>query len=352
MDEPKISIIVPIYKTEKYLTRCVDSLREQTLKEIEIILVDDGSPDNSPELCDKLAALDSRIKVIHKKNEGAGLSRNAGLEVAEGEYIGFVDSDDYVEKDMYEKLYLAAEKYDVELVLSGNCFVGGNVFGKDGEREDRPYFTKDKLFITEEDKKNLMLGIVGALPSEPYDSKYGNSVWKNLFKKDVIKENGIKFMSEREIMSEDSLFMLDYIAVIKNAVGIPGTFYCYCRNEDSISKSHNIKRFEKFLIFIKEAEKRISDRVSPDVYKIYFYRYIQSFVRVLCSQEIMYSKDNKIGFYSFRKNLKTICTHKVVREALKHYPWYRLPLKQAVFAFLIKYRLYFLQKIVVLLRDK
>ena len=97
----KISIIVPIYNTEMYLHRCIKSLLDQSFKDIEIILVDDGSPDRCPEICDYYAAQDSRIRVIHKSNAGSGMARNSGLEIATGKYIGFVDSDDYIHCDMY-----------------------------------------------------------------------------------------------------------------------------------------------------------------------------------------------------------------------------------------------------------
>ena len=100
----KVSIVVPIYNVEKYLEQCVDSIINQTLKEIEIILVDDGSPDNCPQMCDEYAKKDSRIKVVHKKNGGLSSARNAGIEVATGDYIGFVDSDDYIVNDATLKL--------------------------------------------------------------------------------------------------------------------------------------------------------------------------------------------------------------------------------------------------------
>ena len=103
---PKVSIIVPCYGVEKYLDRCLNSLVSQTLQDIEIILVDDKSPDNVPIMCDEWARKDNRIKVIHKEvNEGLGYARNTGLKYVEGEYVAFVDSDDYVDTDMYRKLY-------------------------------------------------------------------------------------------------------------------------------------------------------------------------------------------------------------------------------------------------------
>ena len=127
MTQPKVSIIIPVYNVEKYLDRCVKSLQNQSLKDIEIILVDDSSADSSSSICDNLSAEDNRIKVIHKVNEGAGKARNAALEIARGEYIGFVDSDDFVESDMFETLYNTAEKHNADLVMSGVLFVDGNI---------------------------------------------------------------------------------------------------------------------------------------------------------------------------------------------------------------------------------
>ena len=114
---PKVSVIVPVYKTEKYLTRCVESILAQTCTDLELLLIDDGSPDRCPQLCDEFAAKDSRIRVIHKVNGGVSSARNAGLDVAKGEYIAFVDSDDHIEPDMYEKMLAKAEEYDCDVVM-------------------------------------------------------------------------------------------------------------------------------------------------------------------------------------------------------------------------------------------
>lgn len=111
----KISIIVPIYKVEDYLERCVDSIVNQTYKNLEIILVDDGSPDNCPTICDELAKADKRIKVVHKENGGLSDARNAGMDISTGDYIGFVDSDDYVESDMFEVLVDAIEENNADI---------------------------------------------------------------------------------------------------------------------------------------------------------------------------------------------------------------------------------------------
>ena len=123
-----ISIIVPVYNVKPYLYRCVDSIIKQTYKNIEILLIDDGSTDGSSELCDILSDIDSRIKVIHKKNGGLSSARNRGLLEMNGKYVGFVDSDDYIREDMYSKLYHTMINYDADIVKSDfQCFSDKNL---------------------------------------------------------------------------------------------------------------------------------------------------------------------------------------------------------------------------------
>jgi len=352
VSQPKVSIIVPVYNAENYLERCIHSLKNQTLKEVEIIVVDDSSTDSSLAICNKLAAEDDRIKVIHKENEGAGKARNAALKVATGEYIGFVDSDDFVEPDMFKTLYETAEKYTSDLVMSGVLFVDGNMFSEKGECIRKTYFEKDTHFETEKELKELKMGIVGALPGDPEDSKYGMSIWKNLFRHELIKKNQIVFQSEREMLSEDALFMVDYISCINKATGICEAFYNYCRNEDSISKSYKKDRFEKSLVFVNEVEKRFKKDIQPEEYQIYIDRFWQAMCRVLCSQELLYAKDKKIPYVEVKQRLKAICTHSLTVRTLKSYPLGRLPFKQRLFAYGMKYKLYFLLKVLVGLRSK
>ena len=351
MTKPSLSIVVPVYNTEKYLTRCLDSIMNQTLKDIEIIIVDDGSKEECAALCDEISKTDSRIKVVHKENGGLGFARNTGIEAANGEYIGFVDSDDYIEPVMCEALYNAAKKYNADLCISGICFVGGNMFSESGRDTRKSYFEEETVF-EKEDMKKLLLGVIGALPHEPDDSRYGVSVCKNIFKTSVIRERKIEFLSERKILSEDTLFMVDFIKSSQSAVGVPGSYYCYLRNEDSLSKSYNKERFEKSIVFLDELEKRIADTIEKEEYKIYLDRLTQGFGRILCSQEIMHARDKKIKFSVLKKRLKEICTQEKIQNVLKSYPWYRLPVKQAAFAFAMKYKLFSLQRLMVILRDR
>lgn len=352
MPQPKVSIIVPVYNAEKYLDRCIRSLRNQTLKDLEIILVDDDSRDASLEVCRKAAREDFRIKVLHKINEGAGKARNAALAIATGEYIGFVDADDFVEPDMYQTLVEKAEQYGSDLVMSGVIFVDGNMFRKEGERISKPYFQKDTQFETVQQRKELRMGIVGAAPGDAEDSKYGMSIWKNLFRHEIIQRNGIRFESEREMMSEDALFMVDYISCMNKATGIPDVFYNYCRNGESISKSYKKDRFEKLIVFTDQVEKRFGKDMAPEEYRLYTDRFWQAMCRVICCQEIMHGSDNKTPFSATKKRLEAICTHQRTVRVLGSYPLYKLPLKQGIFAYAMKYRRYFLLSVLVGLRRK
>lgn len=351
MAKPKVSVIVPVYNTEAYLERCLHSLTSQTLTDIEIIVVDDGSKEACAALCDEFARQDSRIHVIHKRNGGLGFARNSGLQAASGEYVGFVDSDDYVDPTTYETLYAAATAHRADVVLAGICFVGGNTFSQADDVQPKSYFDTETVF-EKETMQTLLLGVVGALPHEPDDSRYGVSVCKNLFRRAVIEENGLAFLSERDILSEDTLFMVDFIKCATRAVGVTGAYYCYCRNGESLSKSYKRERFEKSLVFLAELEKRIADTVAKADYALYLDRLTQGFGRILCSQEIVHAKSQGVPYRVFRKRLKEICTADAIQGALRRYPWHRLPVKQAVFAFAMRYRLFFMQTILVLLRDR
>ncbi len=189
-----VSVIVPTYKVEKYLCKCIDSIINQTYKNLEIILVDDGSPDNCGKICDEYALKDSRVRVIHKENGGLSDARNAGLETAKGDYIGFVDSDDWIELNMYERLVANAVKFDAEISVGGVA----DILEKDGE------YTQFKT--TYDGKINEYV-----LSKEEAMKKYflGSwSAWDKIYKKEVF--DGICF-PKGEINEDEAivLYLLD-----------------------------------------------------------------------------------------------------------------------------------------------
>lgn len=151
MKDETISVIVPVYKVEKYIRKCIDSIINQTYKNLEIILVDDGSPDNCPQICDEYAQKESRIKVIHQENMGVSVARNNGIEIATGKYIGFVDSDDYIESTMFEDLLDALVKNDAQMSICNFNVI------TDKEKYIRNKYPNEKTYNKKEILRELIL---------------------------------------------------------------------------------------------------------------------------------------------------------------------------------------------------
>lgn len=346
----KVSVIIPVYNAADFLRKCVDSVRHQTLTDIEILLIDDGSTDSSGSLCDALAGEDKRIRVLHKQNEGAGLSRNAGLSLAKGEYISFVDADDTVAPNMLETLYTEAVRSDADMAMTGVNHVGGIVF--EGEDVEKFGFETREVFETPEALKRLVLGMVGALPEEKEDTRYSYSVWKNIYRRTVIEENGIRFVSERVVASEDMLFLIDFVFCIDRAVGVPGALYNYYRNASSFSKAYQSGRFERAKQQMKEVARRLERKIPPKEFAPYCARQLQAYARVALSQEFMRLKTNPECRAEVNRNVRKILHDPALAAALRAFDIRKLPPKQAVFAVCMKYKAALLLHLLVRMREK
>lgn len=279
MNKPVISIIIPVYNVEKYLSRCMESVTNQTFWDIEIILVDDGSPDKCPQLCDEWAAKDSRIKVVHKKNEGLGLARNTGMQYATGEYIAFIDSDDYVDLRMYEILYEKATALNADIVYCGHKYGL-----KDGTFEDRNDFSQETIFDDKEKLERLSINYF-----YPFNGRFMMmSVWHSIYKRDVIKT---EFYSEREVVSEDLHFQLSAILNSKKIVYIPDSLYYYCYNGESLS--HTFK-FSKFFGFQKLLKLLLSLYPGKKMYGYkFFYNNSLNIIRQIMSNNTLCTKEKR-----------------------------------------------------------
>lgn len=225
----KVSIVVPFYNTEKYIGKCLDSLVNQTLSDIEIICVNDGSTDKSLEIVQNFANKDARIKIIEQENLKQGAARNNGTKFATGEYIGFVDSDDWIDLDYYEKLYFAAKKYDSDIALAVNVRIGN---GK----------TKKRLNIEKEEFKTIL--------QEKFDIC---SIAKNpcptnkIYKLTMLKNNDVVW--SEGCYCEDKLFSIQAVYYANGVVSVPGVNYYYFRNPDSTVNS-------------KKTQKHIDDKLN------------------------------------------------------------------------------------------
>ena len=219
----KISVIVPIYNVEPYLKKCIDSIINQTYKNLEIILVDDGSPDNCGQICDDYAKKDTRIKVIHKKNGGLSDARNAGLEVCTGNFLSFVDSDDWIELNTYEVMMKNMNEYNADIVVSNINYVY-----KD-KVESKYSEDKIRCFNKEEAMKELIKdGLVQAV------------VWNKLYKREFI--DNLRFKVGK--LNEDEFFTYKICAKAERIVYIPEPLYQYRQRENSIMGAYSLKRLD------------------------------------------------------------------------------------------------------------
>ena len=225
MKKPLISVIVPIYNVESYLNRCVESIVNQTYQNLEIILVDDGSPDNCPQICDDWARKDKRIKVIHKENGGLSDARNAGMKIATGEYISFIDSDDYIALDFFDTLLLVMEKENSDIV---ECSVGK--FYEDGRFEEY----SDDLAVTTFETESALSGLISENP-------FHQHVWNKLYKTQLVKD--IPYAVGK--LNEDEFWTYQVFGRAKKVSKINKTMYYYFQRSSSImGESYNIRRID------------------------------------------------------------------------------------------------------------
>ena len=334
-----ISIIVPVYNVQKYLDRCMNTLLNQTYKNIEIILIDDESPDSCPQMCDEYKRIDQRIKVVHKLNEGLGFARNSGLEIARGKYIIFVDSDDYVTENMCELLYQSAKKYDADVVYGG-------IFYADGKNiKESKAVTKERIWKGNKEVKSLLLDFIATKPQEKKDTIIEVSVWKALFRKKIFDDYNINFVSERQFISEDIIFDIDYLSKCNCVVAIPEPVYYYCVNPNSLSKVFRTDRFYKVKKLYKEIIRKLTPIYGIEVVNKRGDRFLIARARTNARQIVRHEKI--IGKKEMISALHSICEDEDMKEIFRRYPIYLLPFKYKLVAYLMKYRCYHILKIVL-----
>jgi len=234
MINPLISIIVPIYNVQDYLVQCVESILNQTLSNFELILVDDGSTDNSANLCNKYANKDSRIKVIHKKNGGLSSARNTGIEIARGKYLGFVDSDDWVDFDMYEKMTQKAELENVDIVVCGH-----KVVNLDGSITNVPSTAKNIKYSSKDATKLILL-----------DKQITSFAWNKIYRRKLFDD--VRYPLGR--IYEDTATTYKLFDKSSNVYCLSESLIYYRRRSNSICLSKDsvksVKRsYDNFLAF-------------------------------------------------------------------------------------------------------
>lgn len=283
---PKVSIVVPVYNVEDYIERCVNSILIQTLEDFELILVNDGSTDNSGDICENYAMKDSRIKVIHKENCGLSDARNAGIDISTGDYIGFVDSDDYVEDNMYELLYRACIDNNINLSMCGRFDVYG--------QEKIPAFTLDesKIWTSEQAIENLLM--TNNIDSSTCDKLFRGMLFENT-----------RFPEGK--YNEDIFIVPNIIHEAKIMIHIGEAKYNYCHREGSItSESFSMKKLD--LLEANEALNVLIDSCYPEMRPLADSFYYHS---VVFLNSIIQSKNIRAEHYDSYISLKKLLKHNI-----------------------------------------
>lgn len=219
-----VSIIIPVYNTKKYLKKCLDSIVNQTLKDIEIICVNDGSTDGSLKILEKYAKKDHRLKIINKENGGAGSARNIGMDIAKGEYLGFVDSDDWIEPQMFETLYQNAKKYNVDI-----SFCNIRIYDEKQKKFIESDYYSHTRFLDYANKKLEFIDIKNEL------FNFSTAPWHRIYRKSYIQEKNIKFKQEKV---EDFYFFFDVFLNAKTFCFTPEHLFNYrIERKNSIMQS-------------------------------------------------------------------------------------------------------------------
>lgn len=248
MERPLVSVVLPIYNVEKYLDRCIVSVMNQSYQELEIILIDDGSVDSCPAICEEWAHKDSRIKVLHKQNAGLGYARNSGIALATGKYICFFDSDDYIEPETVAVCVDAAERENADIV----CF-GNDVRTQAGRVLSERVPTPPRWVFSGEDVRNQFMPNALSYNSNTGENwNFSMSAWSAMYSMEVIRRSGWQFVSEREIISEDIYSVLDYFHYVQKAVIVPKVLYHYITNPVSLSRVYREDRYEKVAYLLQK----------------------------------------------------------------------------------------------------
>lgn len=289
--QDKVSVIIPVYNVEKYLKECVDSVINQSYENMEIILVDDGSTDSSGKICDEYKNIDKRISVIHRKNGGLSAARNTGLDVSNGEYIYFLDSDDYLELSAISDLVSTIEEENADFV-----FFDGYVFYTDCEPNDKVYSYSRKEKYSTDSSKNMLVKLLNS-------DEYRTAVPLMLFKTELLKCNGISFYEG--ILHEDELFTFQVFNVNGKVAHCHKELYARRIRPASIMTASGIsRRFESMLTIYNELAKMYKEKSAyGQAATMYIVREAKSVIGkynlLTDEQKVQYAEEYK----AFKKNV-------------------------------------------------
>ena len=326
-----VTVIIPVYNTSRFLPKCVDSVVNQTYSNLQIILVDDGSTDDSSMMCDQLAIKDQRIQVVHKENEGLGLTRNKGLDVSAGEFVTFIDSDDWISRDHIMTLLCKAKENNADIVIGTRtkCTTDDATEGLKLELPQYGCFEKKQIsdviipdMIAPSDGARLDIGIP-------------MSVCFNLYRRDIIKKNEIVFPSERYCVSEDFFFNYKYLLNCERAEVVKEYGYYYRVNPKSITHTFSPVQFQRVCNFYDEITKLVlSTPVTANI-DVRVWRCCLAQVRGLLKRLSMtaISRNEKLQY------IRMVINDSMVQNLLHRFDISKYRLSLRLFSYCMKYKL-------------
>lgn len=322
----QLSVVVPVYNVEKYLMQCVDSILNQTEAVYEIILVDDGSTDCSGKICDSYAEKYKKIKVIHKNNAGLGMARNTGLEAVTGEFVTFIDSDDFYDNTYIQTIMLIMDKTGCDTCKTN--FKRVNLEGMFVSYESiiKGEFRGDQI------RNGLIPRLIGSSPSKK--DSIPMSVCCTVYSMKIIRENRLRFVSEREWISEDAIFNIMYYSYSNYSVLSDYIGYNYRINTNSLTTKYLAERFEKCLAMYN---KEIEILIEMNLYDTCRFRLDRQFFIYLrmCFSQL---KNSQLSKREIKNEISRICYDVNVQRIISEYPTSKLGFAQKIFLYFIKFR--------------
>ena len=313
----KISIIVPAYNVEKYICRCLDSIIAQTYEDIETIIVDDGSDGSTSSICDEYCHKYHQMYCVHKKNEGLGFARNTGLEVSTGDFVTFLDGDDYIANTHIENMVKCLQTHQAD-----TCFAGHTKIYKD-KTVEFPHVCRGKVYSYPNVLTEILPRMCG---SKPDGSDYIEmSVCMVLLSNKIIKENNLRFHSEREFISEDLIFDTDYYPHAQKVCVCDDVGYFYCDNEDSLTTSYKRERFEMQKRMTNEIIKRTDKLGILGKCKDRIDTTFIGLARYCIKLEQKFFRQN--GKKEAKRNIEAICNDEMIKQIFNTYPNGKVKLK-------------------------
>lgn len=299
MGEISVSIIVPVYNAEKYLDKCISSILSQNLDNWELILVDDGSGDNSGMICDEFAAKNNRIKVIHKDNAGVSAARNTGMQHATGDYIGFVDADDWIKPDMYSRMLEYGRRNNADIVMCDAFTVYSN--GK-AEADTITALNGDNILTKENITSDLLLEIAG-------------SVWRCIYRREMIQMNNIQFPVGIKF-SEDRIFNLYAIGKADAVVYMKEGLYNRYVNLESAVHSFHTDYFGRFKAAAAAIDAAIENAWNNDkeIQTAYLGQLVNGALMAVCNY---YYRTSTLTAKERREKLVTLCNDEILEDAIR-----------------------------------